>query len=79
MAQPIYKLFMGRFSEAWYRLSEEEQKSLIAKLDEALETVGVRGRFYATRVGPRINGWLLEWRSSRTSRRSRTTWRPLTS
>jgi hypothetical protein len=40
MAEPIFKLFMGRFLEAWYRLSEEEQKSLIAKLDEALETVG---------------------------------------
>ena len=79
MTGPIYKLFMGRFLEAWYQLSEEEQKSLTAKLDEALEKVGLRGRSYATRVGPRINGWLLEWRSSRTSRRSRITWRPLTS
>jgi hypothetical protein len=42
MAQPIYKLFMGRFLEAWYQLSEEEQNSLIAKLDEALEKVGAK-------------------------------------
>jgi len=30
MAQPIYKLFMGRFLEAWYQLSQEEQNSLVA-------------------------------------------------
>jgi len=40
MAEPIYKLFMGRFSEAWYQLSEEDQNSLIAKLNEALEKAG---------------------------------------
>ena len=37
MPQPIYKLFMGRFSEAWYQLSKEEQNSLLAKLNEALK------------------------------------------
>ena len=31
---------MARFSEAWYQLSEEEQKSFVAKLDEALEKAG---------------------------------------
>jgi hypothetical protein len=40
MPQPIYKLFVGRFSEAWYHLSQEEQNSLLAKLNEALEKVG---------------------------------------
>ena len=40
MAEPIYKLFMGRCSEAWYQLSKEEQSSLEAKLNEALEKVG---------------------------------------
>jgi hypothetical protein len=40
MAQPIYKIFMGKFLEAWYRLSKEEQNSLISKLDEALEKAG---------------------------------------
>jgi hypothetical protein len=40
MAEPIYKLFMGRFLEAWYQLSQEEQNSLVAKLNEALEKVG---------------------------------------
>ncbi len=42
MAEPIYKIFMGRFLEAWYQLSEEEQNSLTAKLDEALEKVGAK-------------------------------------
>ena len=40
MAQPIYKVFMARFSEAWYQLSEEERKGLVAKFDEALEKAG---------------------------------------
>jgi hypothetical protein len=42
MAEPIYKFFMGRFLEAWYQLSKEEQDSLIAKLSEALEKVGAK-------------------------------------
>ena len=42
MAEPIYKFFMGRFLEAWYQLSEEEQNSLTAKLNEALEKVGAK-------------------------------------
>jgi hypothetical protein len=42
MAQPILKFFMGRFSEAWYQLSKEEQKGLVAKLDGALEKVGAK-------------------------------------
>jgi hypothetical protein len=40
MAEPIYKLFMGRCSEAWYQLSKEDQNDLIAKLNETLEKVG---------------------------------------
>jgi hypothetical protein len=42
MAEPIYKLFMGRFSEAWYQLSKEEQNNLIAKVNGALEKAGGR-------------------------------------
>ncbi len=40
MAKPIYKLFLGRLTEAWYQLSQEEQNSLFAKDAEALEKVG---------------------------------------
>ena len=31
MAGPIYKFFMARFSEAWYQLSKEEQKSFVSQ------------------------------------------------
>ena len=40
MAKPIYKVFLGRLTEAWYQLSQEEQDNLMAKDAEALEKVG---------------------------------------
>ena len=40
MAQPIYKLWVAKWSEAWYQLSEDEQQQLIAKENAALEQVG---------------------------------------
>jgi len=40
MAQPVYKLFLGKMSEAWHQLPQEEQKSLLAKVNEALEKAG---------------------------------------
>jgi hypothetical protein len=49
MAQPMNKLFMGKVTEAWYQLSADEQHSLVAKVNEALERVGGeedRPRFY---------------------------------
>jgi hypothetical protein len=42
MSKPIYKFFMARFTEAWHQLSEEEQKSLAAKVDATLEKVGAK-------------------------------------
>ena len=40
MAQPIYKLFLVKPSAAGHQLSQEEQKKLFAKLDEAFVKVG---------------------------------------
>ncbi len=40
MAGPIYKLFMGRMTEAWYQLSEDEQRRLMAQI--GAEKVGGR-------------------------------------
>lgn len=40
MAQPVYKVWLFRFTEAWYQLSLEEQQSLLAKDAEALAQVG---------------------------------------
>jgi hypothetical protein len=42
MAETIYKFFTGRFLEAWYQLSNEQQDSLVAKLNEALEKAGAK-------------------------------------
>jgi hypothetical protein len=39
VAQPVYKLFIGKHLEAWHQLSQEEQKSLMAKVNKALEKV----------------------------------------
>lgn len=40
MAQPIYKFFMFKPKEAWYQLSQEEQKNHLAKIEESLKKVG---------------------------------------
>lgn len=40
MAQPIYKFFMGKPKEAWYHLSQKEQKSLLAKEEEPFKKTG---------------------------------------
>jgi hypothetical protein len=40
MAGPVYKFFMGKVTEAWYQLSEEEQDKLMAKLNDCLVQVG---------------------------------------
>jgi hypothetical protein len=40
MSKPIYKQFVSKKLDAWYQLSEEEQKKVIAKLDEAFDKVG---------------------------------------
>jgi hypothetical protein len=42
VAGPIYKLWMVRYKEPWFQLSEEEQKDYIAKLIELREEVGGR-------------------------------------
>ena len=42
MSEPIYKFFRGKFLPDWYQLSKEEQKSLLAKLDEARAKLGVK-------------------------------------
>jgi hypothetical protein len=40
MAQPIYKLFMFRNTEAYYQASEEERSEFLGKLDAAFQKVG---------------------------------------
>jgi hypothetical protein len=40
MAQPVYKLWQGRFTEAWHQLPDEEQQRLLGRVMEALDTAG---------------------------------------
>jgi hypothetical protein len=40
MAQPIYKLYMFRNSEAYYQLSQDERNELLGKIDAALRKAG---------------------------------------
>jgi len=40
MAQPIYKLYMFRNTEAWYQLSQDKQNELLGKVNAALEKAG---------------------------------------
>ncbi len=40
MARQIYKLFLGKPTEAWHQMSKQEQDSLFAKTNQALEKVG---------------------------------------
>jgi hypothetical protein len=42
MAQPLYRLWMVRPKEAWYALSDDEQRRHLAQATEALEKVGGR-------------------------------------
>ena len=40
MAQPIYKVFLGKFTEAWHQLSKEEQDRIGGQIEAALVKVG---------------------------------------
>ena len=42
MAGPIYVFSTARWTEAWYQLSEEEQKDLMAKIAAAREKCGTK-------------------------------------
>ncbi len=40
MSEPIYKVFQGRPTEAWFQLSSEEQSNLLRKVVAVLEKAG---------------------------------------
>jgi len=40
MAQPVYKVWMMKYKDAWYRLSKAEQDEYSAKMAAALKQVG---------------------------------------
>jgi hypothetical protein len=40
MAQSVYKLWQGRFTEAWHQLAQEDQQRLLSQVMEALNKAG---------------------------------------
>lgn len=40
MAQPIYKVYLLKYKEAWYKLTPEEQNKLLAQNAESLKEIG---------------------------------------
>jgi len=40
MAQPIYKVWLSKYKESWYKLTTDEQNRLMAQGEEALKQVG---------------------------------------
>lgn len=40
MAGPVYKLYMGRPTEAWHQLTPDEQAQLLVRVDGALAEAG---------------------------------------
>ena len=42
MAKPIYKMYLARPTEAWYRLPKAEQDVLLAKIGNILPQVGAK-------------------------------------
>ena len=56
MAGPIYVFSTGRFTEAWYQLSKEEQESLLAKLAAIREECGAKPVMTCKSVSPEWPG-----------------------
>lgn len=42
MGKTIYKLFIGKMTEAWHQLTPEEQENCVARVDKTLDQVGGR-------------------------------------
>jgi hypothetical protein len=40
MAQPIYKVYLMKWKDAWYKLTPEEQEKLLNKVEQAMKEVG---------------------------------------
>ena len=59
MAQPIYKVWMLNYKDAFYKLSPEEQNKLTAKVNQALKDV--RGERVVTCVSVWSSENCLAW------------------
>ena len=43
MSQPIYKVWFMKYKDAWYKLTPEEQKKLMEKVEASFKEVGGEG------------------------------------
>ncbi len=61
MAQPIYKVFMAKYTDAWYQLTVEEQQAHSNRVNEALKKVGGESVLFCIIPGGRPwLGWGVE-------------------
>ena len=50
MTQPIYKMYLLKWKESWYRLSQTERDSILAKVDESFTKVGGKNVLFCNSV-----------------------------
>jgi len=42
MAEPVYKMFHARWTEAWYQLSQEQRDAIFEKMNETAKRIGAK-------------------------------------
>jgi len=61
MAQPIYKNWSAKYTEAWYQLSPEEQNTLMAQNEASLKKVGAESIVFCISLSSEEGaGWGVE-------------------
>lgn len=56
MAQSVYKLWQGRYTEAWHQLPQEEQQRLLSQVMKALDTAGAKELVICSPLGLTSDG-----------------------
>jgi hypothetical protein len=60
MAQPIYKLFMMRYTPDWFALTSEERQALGGKIEASRKAVGCEVMAMAASLDEKWHGWGVE-------------------
>jgi hypothetical protein len=63
MNEPIYRIFRGRYTSAWYQLTQSEKDKLLAEMGQAFQESGGKAV-----VGPCQTCWSSEWQVMRLTR-----------
>jgi hypothetical protein len=56
MNEPVYRFFRGRFTDAWYQLSQSEQDKVFAEMGNAFQESNGKAV-----VGPCLTCWSSDW------------------